>query len=1406
MRKKIAITVFLLAAITLTFFVAFLLCPEPNFVNAEGSPVADLFTDYTECHVNPEYDSDALNALRQSLLSDPNYSEYEPYLDRAEDVLNGKVRFDPRREFSTEDGSENEITQYGGIRTYCRATLGMSRFGSDRQPTGIYGMAGDAITVYVESEGDVLPSIYFTQFEGSSSSFTRLQTLSKGRNVLTFPNMKNAAYSKEVPLGGAIHIYNPYTEEQQPSDVKIYIEGGDFYPLFKKNGDETAYKNHLAEFCERVRSDSNIPDMTELVADHLYFTVSASACYREYVTNGHSVNDNLLSWDNYMVELLEFGGVTFDENDKYYDEKNEHINCNIRDSQNYPGGAAYAGSDHIGIYKGTSWENIAIYVGDGTQAMARDWGFAHEIGHMLDTSLLEIAETTNNMYSKYAEMTFKTGAVAENQPTHDHFAETFGTLSNDDRAAECFFDDESERYNYFIWWYLEAAFPGFWGRLQNHYRYDYRFSQMTTDEVMVYFSSLSTGIDLSYYFQRWGYKKYVRQNAFNAANTTEEFRSLMQAAVKNGDIDGEYKPKLWYEDGETYERLARKSISLTDDVDSLYHGTEPCEILKVSVGHTGVHTIKLRGEDDERFLGYEITEVTTGKVVGFTFGNLFTDETSYATSPIYRAVAYDIYFRTSAESPAASAQSSGKACRIDDRYYDTFAEAVTAANNGDTVYLLDDIIQDGCWIHATGLTVTPDPSVDYDICFLLGGSSPYVCNDISFIGRENARIVFDASGRSQAAAIIQAMSGDFTAEYVTFSGGSDVKSSGIYSMGTNRLTCRNCRFENCLNYNGGAVWVLTDYTVSVFENCVFEKNKAEQRSGKNGYGGAIYTSGAQTTVDGCIFKNNTAKQGGAIYKKSGKLTINNTEIVSTDTEAALSLNGGSTSIRSDCRINVKIASSETLTLTDGIFPSDATFQFDVGAEPLFESENFEFTPEQAKELGKSVSGGVRLTDGKIYAGETGEFDVTFGADGETVHCSAGVLEIDWEKFDTADKYVLRFTDRNGNAYERGEPITVDGDLTLTAEYAEKVIVTLILSDGEREEKIVPGEYYLPYEDGVIFWRDGATLYVPNSRLNIESDSSYSAVYRDKFYVEFRDNDEVVFQTNCDHNETVIAPDLPDGENWIFDGRVYVAGRGIKVVGDMIFEATNARAPLDFSLCDVLIDGDEHVYDGAEFRPSVTVTYDGRALTPDVDYTVAYFDNVNAGRAFVVITATGDDFVGKTTLYFTIEKAPEPPFGDREIDVPSAAETLSDVTLSNGWEWTEPSRKLTGGTMTATAVYRGSDSDNYENTTITVTLNVEPKPDPDPEPEPSPEPEPKPEPEPEPEPDPDEGDEGDEGDTSDSNTGSDAEGAENNPQKGETNIWVWLIPVIAAAAVGTATIFATIFIVIRKRNNSAKKRK
>ncbi len=139
----------------------------------------------------------------------------------------------------------------------------------------------------------------------------------------------------------------------------------------------------------------------------------------------------------------------------------------------------------------------------------------------------------------------------------------------------------------------------------------------------------------------------------------------------------------------------------------------------------------------------------------------------------------------------------------------------------------------------------------------------------------------------------------------------------------------------------------------------------------------------------------------------------------------------------------------------------------------------------------------------------------------------------------------------------------------------------------------------------------------------------------------------------------------------------------------------------------------YIYDGNEKKPAVIVRDGTKTLTEGTDYSLYYYDCVNAGdkdsqNAPTVIVMGKGDYNGKiinVRLTFTIEKA-EMPEGAPESAMMAAAGFVANLTLNAGWEWSDSSKNIVlqvGETISASAVYNGTDKANYKTTAVSVSL-------------------------------------------------------------------------------------------------------
>ncbi|WP_033160138.1 lectin like domain-containing protein [Mycoplasmoides alvi] len=131
--------------------------------------------------------------------------------------------------------------------------------------------------------------------------------------------------------------------------------------------------------------------------------------------------------------------------------------------------------------------------------------------------------------------------------------------------------------------------------------------------------------------------------------------------------------------------------------------------------------------------------------------------------------------------------------------------------------------------------------------------------------------------------------------------------------------------------------------------------------------------------------------------------------------------------------------------------------------------------------------------------------------------------------------------------------------------------------------------------------------------------------------------------------------LPSNWEWAFPDKNISLGENtgnyIKYVGsdvkcyrndmfDVILTKTNSTETIkNIEMAKVTVDSSsDFTYDGKAKVPVVMVNYGGTPLIKDVDYTISYRNNINAGTAEVVVTGIGN-YVNEQVVNFQIKKAP-----------------------------------------------------------------------------------------------------------------------------------------------------------------------
>ena len=619
-----------------------LLAPESPNINENIFKAFDK-SDYRELTLTKEYQNEEIiNLLKEEIKNYTFSDNIKRHVERIIGISNGSIVYEPKREFSTNQNIKiNKLYQRGDVESYSKDVLKMWRGGTNRQITGIYAKSNETITFYVSyKKDDRLPCLRFTQYIGGSRDWLgNTYCLRREKESFKTTDFKTEEYVIPSIPGGPIYLSNPYTSEEQSQDIKIYIDGGSLFPIIRFDEDENNYMEFLEEYVKLVEKDNiTNPDITEFYTNRAMMTVRATFAYNIYKGENKSPLKNLNDWDIYMKKLYTYDGIQFEENQPYYNIKNNYICIHFRYAQPYA--LAYAANEHIGIFY-DDWIEKAISLDEKEIG----WGFPHEIGHMMDINERTISETSNNMISKYSE-TFIQGDGSWG-PDRQNSKIKYLTLDDiDDKLRGCSSDDPNQCYgffknvelNYLVWWDLESMYHGYWGKLDNMYRFNSSLAKgLTNVEKFVYFTNLILGMDLGYYFTRWGFYISNYRVPFNESEVSPKYEELMYNAVNDGIIDLNIpQKKYWYVDYRQYNYMNDIGIGC-------YQNPEEYDIEITDIHDYGVAgvLITLAEVKCPGHLGFEIYE--TERLIGFTNSENFVDNNEYDEEyvPKYKVIAYD---------------------------------------------------------------------------------------------------------------------------------------------------------------------------------------------------------------------------------------------------------------------------------------------------------------------------------------------------------------------------------------------------------------------------------------------------------------------------------------------------------------------------------------------------------------------------------------------------------------------------------------------------------------------------------------------------------------------------------------------------------------------------------------------
>jgi len=296
--------------------------------------------------------------------------------------------------------------------------------------------------------------------------------------------------------------------------------------------------------------------------------------------------------------------------------------------------------EHVGLYMTYHLKELI----DSTNGIDRT--IAHEIGHIIDVKPRIVSEQSNNViteFSQYLDGEWHNSGdfpIASQAMTIDD-VDTLLRGCRVKNTSECnglFYNYEAYRLGYVFWWWIEMLHKGYWGELDNLYRYNYSLiSGLTQTEGLIYLTNKIVNLDMGYYFERLGFSM-GNDKIFNTKNASINYKSKMEKLIEENNIDTSFKKKIWYFDTKQYD------FNPSDM--GCFYDKNKYDIQIVNVNSYPYnkqirYNITLPNINCKGLLGFEIYE--HDKLIDFTYKNFYLDESKYEESyiPKYYIIAFD---------------------------------------------------------------------------------------------------------------------------------------------------------------------------------------------------------------------------------------------------------------------------------------------------------------------------------------------------------------------------------------------------------------------------------------------------------------------------------------------------------------------------------------------------------------------------------------------------------------------------------------------------------------------------------------------------------------------------------------------------------------------------------------------
>lgn len=223
------------------------------------------------------------------------------------------------------------------------------------------------------------------------------------------------------------------------------------------------------------------------------------------------------------------------------------------------------------------------------------------------------------------------------------------------------------------------------------------------------------------------------------------------------------------------------------------------------------------------------------------------------------------------------------------------------------------------------------------------------------------------------------------------------------------------------------------------------------------------------------------------------------------------------------------------------------------------------------------------------------------------------------------------------------------------------------------------------EQEQIFEDEGYRLLKLNTPVKINKNSFYS----------------VIVSISNEENNAIILVSPGSGMSYKYNGNYWTKlGGYISYVARIkAFTSLVNNEKIDINNAEVNMENDNFIYSSAPIIPKIFLFFKNELLEENKDYELTYLNNINAGKATILVKGI-DEYYGEKIIYFDIEKKDKPDCPINNIIISNNEKFLKDISLPNNYIWKNPDSLIQNK---AIIIYIGKDKDNYFDNEFEISI-------------------------------------------------------------------------------------------------------